>query len=249
MVKSTKSETSQKTETKQESSAKVKQQTQAVVAQAEPAPEKKVKAKKAKAPVSVAAAATASTATAENVVIPTPPAAPASAAVSASASASAPVASTESKLAVMFTEFFDKLHKTVGTLSALKSEFKLLEKYANKELRALQKSHKKKGSNAGNRSPSGFVKPTLISNELASFLGKASGSEMARTEVTREINMYIRANSLQDKSNGRQINADDKLSTLLKLKDGDVLTYFNLQKFMSCHFAKVSKAVPVVASV
>ena len=246
MVKSTKSETSQKTETKQESSAKVKQQTQAVVAQAEPAPEKKVKAKKAKAPVSVAAAATASTATAENVVIPTPPAAPASAAVSASASA--PVASTESKLAVMFTEFFDKLHKTVGTLSALKSEFKLLEKYANKELRALQKSHKKKGSNAGNRSPSGFVKPTLISNELASFLGKASGSEMARTEVTREINMYIRANSLQDKSNGRQINADEKLSTLLKLKDGDVLTYFNLQKFMSCHFAKISKTAPSPAS-
>lgn len=244
MVKSTKSETSQKTETKQESSAKVKQ-TQAVVAQAEPAPEKKVKAKKAKAPV----AATASTAV-ENVVIATPSAAAASSAVSASASASspAPVASTESKLAVMFTEFFDKLHKTVGTLSALKSEFKLLEKYANKELRALQKSHKKKGSNAGNRSPSGFVKPTLISNELASFLGKASGSEMARTEVTREINMYIRANSLQDKSNGRQINADEKLSTLLKLKDGDVLTYFNLQKFMSCHFAKISKTVPSPAS-
>jgi chromatin remodeling complex protein RSC6 len=163
--------------------------------------------------------------------------------------AAAPTTVTDSKLSIMFTEFFDKLHKTVSTLSALKSEFKLLEKYANKEFRALQKSHKKKGSNAGNRSPSGFVKPTLISNELASFLGKASGSEMARTEVTREINMYIRANSLQDKSNGRQINADDKLSTLLKLKDGDVLTYFNLQKFMSCHFAKVSKAVPVVASV
>jgi len=144
----------------------------------------------------------------------------------------------------MFTEFFEKLHKTVSALSTLKGEFKLLEKYANKELRALQKSHKKKGSNAGNRSPSGFVKPTLISNELASFLGKASGSEMARTEVTREINMYIRANSLQDKSNGRQINADGKLSALLKLKDGDVLTYFNLQKFMSCHFAKISKATP-----
>jgi chromatin remodeling complex protein RSC6 len=233
MVKSTKSETSQKTEIKQQESSKVKQPVEP-----SSSTEKKVKAKKTKAAPTVSAT--------ENVVIST---SPTIAAATVAVTAAAPTTVTDSKLSIMFTEFFDKLHKTVSTLSALKSEFKLLEKYANKEFRALQKSHKKKGSNAGNRSPSGFVKPTLISNELASFLGKASGSEMARTEVTREINMYIRANSLQDKSNGRQINADDKLSTLLKLKDGDVLTYFNLQKFMSCHFAKVSKAVPVVASV
>ena len=243
-MKSTKSETSQKTETKQEASSKVKQPAASTAAATEPSTEKKVKAKRTKA-----AAAPASSAP-ENVVISASTAAApavASAAVSAPSTTAPAATVTDSKLSLMFTEFFDKLHKTVSTLSTLKSEFKLLEKYANKELRALQKSHKKKGSNAGNRSPSGFVKPTLISNELASFLGKASGSEMARTEVTREINMYIRANSLQDKSNGRQINADDKLSALLKLKDGDVLTYFNLQKFMSCHFAKISKAVPAAA--
>lgn len=250
MVKSTKSETSQKTvaaaEIKQESSSsssssKTKQA-------ADPSVEKKTKtkSKKAKAVPAVAAASAS-----ENVVLAssTPSVAVEAVTPSSVSVGATPVAVTDSKLAVMFTEFFDKLHKTVGTLSTLKSEFKLLEKYANKELRALQKSHKRKGANAGNRSPSGFVKPTLISNELASFLGRASGSEMARTEVTREINMYIRANSLQDKSNGRQINADDKLSALLKLKDGDVLTYFNLQKFMSCHFAKNSKASPLVASV
>ena len=246
MVKATKSETSQKTESKQQESSKVKQP-------AEPSTtEKKVKDKKPKA-AAIVAASTPTVLSAENVVIsshaPTVVASPAvSAAALSTTSSTLPAASaTESKLAVMFTEFFDKLHKTVSTLSTLKSEFKMLEKHANKELRALQKSHKKKGGNSGNRSPSGFVKPTLISNELASFLGKASGSEMARTEVTREINMYIRANSLQDKSNGRQINADDKLSALLKLKDGDVLTYFNLQKFMSCHFAKISKAAPATA--
>ena len=245
MVKSTtKSEASQKTETKQESS---KAKKAAVVEQtaAEPAVEKKVKSKKAKAASPAAPV--------ENVVIaqsaPVVAATPASTPVSESAAtAASTVSATETKLSAMFTEFYDKLHKAVSTFSTLKSEFKLLEKHANKELRALQKSHKKKGSNSGNRSPSGFVKPTLISNELASFLGKASGCEMARTEVTREINMYIRAHSLQDKSNGRQINADDKLSALLKLKEGDVLTYFNLQKFMSPHFAKVPKTQTVAAS-
>ena len=102
---------------------------------------------------------------------------------------------------------------------------------------------KQKKERKGNRSPSGFVKPTLISDELASFLGKDKGTEMARTEVTREINAYIRANQLQDKTNGRRIIADIKLSSLLKLASGDELTYFNLQRYMSPHFTKTAAAV------
>ena len=91
------------------------------------------------------------------------------------------------------------------------------------------------------RAPSGFVKPSPISNELAEFLGKPQGSEMARTDVTREINQYIRANSLQDKENGRKINPDTKLKDLLKIPDDISLTYFNLQRYMGPHFPKQIK--------
>ena len=136
-----------------------------------------------------------------------------------------------------------KLQQVSSLLSSLKSEFRTLEKKATRELKAAQKASAKRKRKAGNRSPSGFVKPTLISNELAAFLGKEVGTQMARTEVTREINAYIRANNLQDKDNGRKINADTKLTSLLKLSPGDELTYFNLQKYMSPHFAKASKAV------
>ena len=66
---------------------------------------------------------------------------------------------------------------------------------------------------------------------------------MARTDVTREINKYIRSHNLQDKENGRKINPDTKLQTLLKLNNTDELTYFNLQRYMSPHFAKSVKAV------
>jgi chromatin remodeling complex protein RSC6 len=72
---------------------------------------------------------------------------------------------------------------------------------------------------------------------------------MARTEVTREINAYIRANSLQDKTNGRKINADSKLSSLLKLKTDEELTYFNLQRYMSPHFQKAAAAAAATAVV
>ena len=141
-----------------------------------------------------------------------------------------------------FSEFMTKLQQLSTVISSLKSEFRSLEKKASRELKTAAKASHKRKRKTGNRSPSGFVKPTLISDELASFLGKTKGTEMARTEVTREINAYIRANQLQDKTNGRRINADTKLSSLLKLASGEELTYFNLQKYMSPHFAKSSAA-------
>tara|TARA_A100001015_G_scaffold318912_1_gene440214 strand:+ start:2098 stop:2703 length:606 start_codon:yes stop_codon:yes gene_type:complete len=142
-----------------------------------------------------------------------------------------------------FNSFLEKLQQVNSLLSSLKTDFRALEKKTTREFKQVQKQNAKRKRKQGNRSPSGFVKPTLISNELASFLGKANGVEMARTEVTREINNYIRQHSLQDKSNGRKINADKKLSTLLNLKKDDELTYFNLQKFMSHHFAKAGNNV------
>ena len=141
-----------------------------------------------------------------------------------------------------FMEFMTKLQTINSMISSLKADFRQLEKKALRELKTAEKASQKKKRKQGNRSPSGFVKPTKISDELASFLGKAKGSEMARTEVTREINSYIREHKLQDKDNGRIIKADKKLSTLLKLKSSDELTYFNLQKFMSPHFAKAGVA-------
>jgi len=130
-----------------------------------------------------------------------------------------------SSLSSLFSEFGSKLQTLSSGLSSLRSDFRTLERNVAREMRAAQKVSKRKRK-SGNRAPSGFVKPTLISKELAEFLGKP-------------------ADSLQDKENGRKINPDSKLKALLQLKKGEELTYFNLQKYMSPHFAK---ATPVAAS-
>lgn len=147
-----------------------------------------------------------------------------------------------------FNVFMSKLQTIATQMSTLRTEFRNIERQVVRELKSAAKMSSKRKRKSGNRAPSGFVKPTLISNELASFLGKPVGTEMARTEVTREINAYIREHKLQDKENGRKIIADKKLTGLLKLKKGDELTYFNLQKYMSPHFAKASDKAAATAA-
>lgn len=137
-----------------------------------------------------------------------------------------------------YTECITKMTTMRHQMSTLLAEFKVLQKRAEREVKAVQKAGNKRKQRNATRAPSGFVKPTLISDQLAEFLGKDKGTLIARTDVTREINAYIRANKLQDPANGRKINPDAKLKKLLALKPTDELTYFNLQRYMSQHFQK-----------
>lgn len=148
-------------------------------------------------------------------------------------------------LAIKMTDFSAKLQLLVGILSTLKNDYKSLEKIVSREMKNAKKASSKKRRINANRKPSGFIKPTRISDELAEFLGKTIGTEMARTDVSREINAYIQSNELQDKSNGRKIIPDLRLTKLLKLNKDDELTYFNLQRYMKHHFIKAE----VVAAV
>lgn len=168
-------------------------------------------------------------------------AAPAPAPVVESAAPVETAADSEAPLAEQSVEFLAKLQQLGVMISTLKTEYRTLEKKWSREVKTAQKVSSKRKRKAGNRAPSGFVKPTKISDELAKFLEKPAGTEMARTEVTRDINKYIRTHNLQDKENGRKINPDTKLAALLKLKKTDELTYFNLQRYMSPHFAKATK--------
>ena len=151
----------------------------------------------------------------------------------------------DDSLGDQFSEFMGKLQSVSTAISSLKSDFRVLEKKCLREMKIAKKLSDKRSRARGQRAPSGFVKPTLVTNDLADFLGKPHGTEMARTEVTREINKYIRANSLQDSQNGRKINPDDKLAKLLNLKKTDELTYFNLQRYMSPHFPKSAATTAV----
>jgi hypothetical protein len=64
-----------------------------------------------------------------------------------------------------------------------------------------------------------------VTPELLSFLGEPEGTHLARTEVVKRINAYIKDNSLK---NGKFINLDDPLKQLLKPAENEPVTYFSL---------------------
>lgn len=141
-------------------------------------------------------------------------------------------------------EIKDQFSGVLSSLSAfrqqitmLQNEIRGLEKHVNKQMKTLIREARK-NKNKGNRKPSGFAVPSSISNELCEFMGKPTGTKVARTEVTQYIIDYINKNDLQKSDNRKFIDPDDKLSTLLDVKEGDEVTYFNIQRYMNKHFVK-----------
>lgn len=83
---------------------------------------------------------------------------------------------------------------------------------------------------------SGFAKPTKVSLELSTFLGIPEDELIARTEVTKRINKYVKENGLQNPENKRVIVLDDTLKKLIAIPDDVQLTFFNLQKYIKHHY-------------
>lgn len=186
----------------------------------------------------------------------TPTPAPAPAQVAAPVTPPSTAASTDSAVALeqswdgiqtQFTSLTTRLAEFKTTYTSLVSDLKTLQKDVQRYMREASRKQKRKRKTATpadgvKRAPSGFAKPALISDELCNFLGKPSGTEMARTEVTQHITSYIKENNLQNAANKREISPDAKLKNLLNIENGDVLTFFNLQKYMKVHFPKTSGA-------
>jgi chromatin remodeling complex protein RSC6 len=122
-------------------------------------------------------------------------------------------------------------------INSLQQNLKLLEKNVKKQMNGLKKIVDK-NKNKGNRTPSGFATPRKVTNELCNFMNKSYGTEIARTEVTKALIAYIKENKLENENNSKFIYPDEKLKFLLDIKDGDELTYFNIQKYMNKHFIK-----------
>lgn len=132
-----------------------------------------------------------------------------------------------------FSELIVQIQNLKCSITTLQKEVKQLEKKSNKKIKNLKHQLEKKKRV---KKPSGFAKPTKISNELCEFLEKPFGSEVARTEVTQYLISYIKENELQNNVNKQCITPDEKLQLLLDVSKDEKVTFFNIQGHMNKHF-------------
>ena len=130
------------------------------------------------------------------------------------------------------------------TVSAMLSQVKKLEKRVHREIKDARKRKRRskveEGADAKPRTPSIFERPTAVTDELCKFLGKANGTQMSRSEVTKAVNNYVKEKGLKNK---HDIKPDAALRKLLAIGEGEPLTYFNLQRYLNRHYIKTEKVV------
>jgi hypothetical protein len=125
------------------------------------------------------------------------------------------------------------------TTSALLSQIKKLEKRVHREMKDARKRRRRVKLDENGveikRAPSIFERPTQVTAELLTFLGRPAGTLMSRSEVTKAVNEYVKAHNLKDK---HAINPDAPLRALLSVGTEENLTYFNLQRYLNRHYIK-----------
>jgi chromatin remodeling complex protein RSC6 len=130
-------------------------------------------------------------------------------------------------------------------LTLLTGELKVLKRLAARAIRAPRRRRVPEAGDA-ERKPSGFARPSPLSDQLCSVLGVDSGTEMARTTVTRMICKIIKDNGINDSVNKRQIDLSKPqahaLKALLSPEPGATITYFNLQKYLKKHIGPACDA-------
>ena len=145
------------------------------------------------------------------------------------------------------TTFLASVNTLVTQLKQLQVQGKNLQRLHAKEVKTLMKVGKKgkkqQNGDKPKRAPSGFAKPTGLSQALCQFLGVSNDTQLARTEVTKKVTSYVKEHGLQNPQKKTEIVPDAKLGGLLNVPNGEKLTYFNLQKYMKVHFNKVASAV------
>ena len=80
--------------------------------------------------------------------------------------------------------------------------------------------------------PTIFTTPVTLRDSLCSFLGKPNGSQMTPADVTRAFSAYVDSHKLKDAEKGHTIHPDAAMRKVLGVKEGEALTYRNIQTYL-----------------
>ena len=192
-------------------------------AAAVPAKKEKVAKKAAEAPAPVAAAVVASA---------EPPAA--SAVASASAANAEPVTTVSQDIEALTTQLQSVRDAAISGLKALS---KLSKRVAREVKEAGRRRRRNKvapveGAAPVAKRPTIFTTPVTLRDSPCAFLGKPKGSQMTPADVTKAFSTYVESHKLKDAEKGHTIHPDAAMRNVLGVKEGEPLTYRNIQTYL-----------------
>ena len=209
-------------------------------ATASPAASKKAPAKKAAA-VEAPAPAPA--------VVAAPAEAPAASAVASSAAAE-PVTTVSQDIEALTAQLQSVRDAAISGLKALS---KLSKRVAREVKEAGRRRRRNKavpveGAAPVAKRPTIFTTPVTLRDSLCSFLGKPKGSQMTPADVTKAFSTYVEAHKLKDAEKGHTIHPDEPMRKVLGVKEGEPLTYRNIQTYLYKLYDLPKKAAAVATA-
>jgi len=145
-----------------------------------------------------------------------------------------------------------KLHQNLRdqAVSAIKNLQKLQKRVA-KEIkeagRRRRRSKKEDDGTVKEKRPTIFTTPVTLKDELCAFLGKPKGSQMIPADVTRAFSAYVNQHKLKDTEKGHTIHPDAAMRKVLGVKDGETVTYRNIQTYLYKLYVLPEKKKPASA--
>ncbi len=145
----------------------------------------------------------------------------------------AEVRSVEQEIAALIASHQKIRDEAVSNIKTLQRLQKRVAKEVKEASRRRRRS-KKEGEDGApkEKRPTIFTTPVTLKDELCSFLGKSKGTKMTPADVTRAFSAYVDSHKLKDAEKGHTIHPDSAMRKVLGVKEGETLTYRNIQSYL-----------------
>ena len=196
-------------------------------------------------PATLAASATSTASTAASAVSNVAPA-PVATAVSSEVVETKSVEQEIAALVALHQKLRDESVAAIKTLQRL-------QKRVAKELKEAgrrRRRSKKEGEDGvlKEKRPTIFTTPVTLKDELCAFLAKPKGSQMTPADVTRAFSAYVDSHKLKDAEKGHTIHPDAPMRKVLGVKEGEEITYRNIQSYLYKLYVLPDKKSKVVSA-
>lgn len=161
---------------------------------------------------------------------PTPVAAPAPEA-SAPEAAAGPTTTVQQDIDGLIAQFQGMRDTAVSAIKSLQKLSKRVARDLKEAGRRRRRQRKEGDGTEASKRPTIFKTPVTLKKELCSFLGQTDGTKMTPADVTKAFSAYVEAHKLKnaEKGQGHTIHPDAAMRKLFGLKEGETVSYRNVQ--------------------